>query len=215
MASIICLANSLKHNGRCVAGIDIATGQWIRPVSRLSSGRISVERSTINGEPIQPLDLVEIPLANTGQGYECENRLILPGDWQRLDKVGAETMLQYCEQELLYSDHNDWINAVPYSYLLILPLEERRTLQIIETHHFRVWQNEYGKWKGGIPLTDGTRMVANITDPVLCRKLHEGYVLNQRCLVALSFSQPWKKPDVDSELLCYRLIVGVVELERG
>jgi hypothetical protein len=28
--TIVCLANSYKHGGRCIAGVDIHDGQWIR-----------------------------------------------------------------------------------------------------------------------------------------------------------------------------------------
>ncbi|MFP5272720.1 dual OB domain-containing protein [Coleofasciculus sp.] len=32
MKKIICLANSRKLDERCIAGIDLNTGKWVRPV---------------------------------------------------------------------------------------------------------------------------------------------------------------------------------------
>jgi hypothetical protein len=40
---IICLANSYKHNGRCIAGLNEA-GRWVRPVS--SSKKRAIDKET-------------------------------------------------------------------------------------------------------------------------------------------------------------------------
>ncbi|MFM8305620.1 MAG: dual OB domain-containing protein, partial [Microcystis aeruginosa] len=32
LKKIVCLANSWKLNERCIAGIDISSGNWVRPV---------------------------------------------------------------------------------------------------------------------------------------------------------------------------------------
>ncbi len=61
---LICLANSYKSGGRCVAGIEPISGRWIRPVSKGVNGALSSEQSSaINGgtsRPVRPLDLIEI-----------------------------------------------------------------------------------------------------------------------------------------------------------
>jgi len=212
MVEIICFANSLKRGGRCIAGINSSTGEWVRPISRLDDGRIPSNLSTVDGEPIQPLDIIDIPLFDQGKGYECENRFISSKIWRRLGKAEPEDIAQYCEEEILHSDYDDWLNAVPYSYLMDLPFKQRRTLQLVEAQDFRVWCNSYGKWKGAIPLATKENLVANVTDPALCTKLNNGYSLSAQCLIALSLSQPWKKPDSEDESLCYRLIAGVIEL---
>ncbi|EDZ93159.1 hypothetical protein AmaxDRAFT_4043, partial [Limnospira maxima CS-328] len=46
MSKLICLANSRKNNDRCIAGIEISTGKWVRPVTRLDDGRIPVNMSS-------------------------------------------------------------------------------------------------------------------------------------------------------------------------
>lgn len=39
---MICLANSRKIGGRCVAGIDVNTGEWVRPV-RDNGGALTLD----------------------------------------------------------------------------------------------------------------------------------------------------------------------------
>lgn len=212
MSRLICLANSRKHNGRCIAGIDISTGDWVRPVTSLDDGRIPTDISLIDRKPIQLLDVVDIPLSKMVQGYECENRLILDGSWKRVGRVATNDVIPYCENKILHTHRDDWINAIPHSYISSLPADKRRTLQIIKVSGFQTWRNNYGKWKGSIPLKSGQDLVLNVTDPELCNKLDNDYAVNSECLVVLSLAQPWKKPSSEGELQCYRLIAGVLEL---
>src|SRR5688572_20697011 len=59
---IVCLANSRKLSGRCVAGIEIVDSQlsgWIRPVSVRQSHEVSeIEREYRDGSDPQVLDIV-------------------------------------------------------------------------------------------------------------------------------------------------------------
>ena len=61
---IICLANSIKNNGRCVAGkelINSGYGSWIRPVSYRKTEEISEEEQRFeNGKEPQIMDIVSI-----------------------------------------------------------------------------------------------------------------------------------------------------------
>src|ERR1700724_493001 len=64
--TIVCLANSRKHSGRCVAGKEFLgrrAGGWIRPVSRLQSQELSEEDMRYeNGEYPKLLYVVQIPV---------------------------------------------------------------------------------------------------------------------------------------------------------
>ena len=60
---LLVLANSYKPGGRCIAGIDLDTGKWVRPVGDLPEGSISFAATKVNkaGDfvPVAPLDMVE------------------------------------------------------------------------------------------------------------------------------------------------------------
>ncbi len=85
MVQVICLANSLKLNERCIAGINPTTGKWIRPISSSypNDGRISKHIRLVNGKEPALLDVLEIPLEQTGSdfGFESENLTIATGTW--------------------------------------------------------------------------------------------------------------------------------------
>ena len=64
--TIICLANSYKHHGRCVAGKEFSEhrpGPWIRPVSGRPGHEIQeVELICTDRRPLEVLDIARVTL---------------------------------------------------------------------------------------------------------------------------------------------------------
>jgi hypothetical protein len=209
---IICLANSWKHGDRCIAGIDPNTGEWIRPVSHLNDGRVPKQMRLIDGEEPQLLDLLEIPLADDGPdfGFEKENRSILPGKWRRVGRVHPQDAIQYCEPAK-YILHNSQ-KYVPITYMRSLPVEQRRTLELILVPKFSV--TLFGsQWKSTIVNVTGAQLSnLNITDPVFVEQLAVGYRPTHPCLVTVSLGMPWRPRNWEGDDPCWKLIAAVVEL---
>jgi hypothetical protein len=83
LKTIVCLANSRKHNGRCIAGIEIVDRRpeaWVRPVSSRAGAEVSEdERRYEDGSDPRVLDIVEIPLLDAvPDGYQVENWTLDP-----------------------------------------------------------------------------------------------------------------------------------------
>ncbi|MGH8387551.1 MAG: dual OB domain-containing protein, partial [Pseudomonas sp.] len=79
--TIVCLANSRKLSGRCVAGLELTSGGksiWIRPVSSRLGGELSDnDRRYKNGQEVQVLDKVSIVFKGPiPHGFQPENHLI-------------------------------------------------------------------------------------------------------------------------------------------
>lgn len=217
---IICLANSWKHQERCIAGIDYDTGRWIRPVcDRLypQDGRVPVYVRVVEGREPELLDILEIPLDDTGPdfGFECENLSILPGQWNYLGKATIEDIRRQC-LNFKYILHNSEKSVNP-SDLKTRPFHHRRTLQLVKTNRFYIQghTNYKGKtdWRGTLETANGCKLEkAKITDPVFVKKLDSGHQPSQNCLVTVSLSIPWAPSDGEGEPLCWKLIAGVIEL---
>lgn len=89
---MLCLANSFKSGGRCVAGLDWAggaAGGWLRPVlAGRGDGCLPEERMS-DGSPLRPGDIVGVPfLREVPHLHQTENRLVRPGvPWKPLGRL--------------------------------------------------------------------------------------------------------------------------------
>ncbi len=210
MTQIICLANSQKHGDRCIAGIDICTGKWIRPVSNLDDGRVSTDICLINNEEPQLLDILDIPLGEQDSGYECENLKILPGQWTKVGQVSPKDLFSYCEQEFFYSQYP---KAVPFSSLNSLPFDKKHTLQLIKATVTQIRKyDDSKKWEASLSISNLQTLTAKVTDVTMINRLNQGLdIKNKECLFTISLAKPWRRNDSD-ELSCWKLIAGVIEL---
>lgn len=92
--TIVCLANSRKESGRCIAGRvwndEGKPGEWIRPVSDRPKEEVSeYERSYEDGSTAQVYDIIDIPLIRAKpQGWQSENWLLDPEYyWEKHDRI--------------------------------------------------------------------------------------------------------------------------------
>ena len=79
--TIVCLANSFRHGGSCVAGIEYENGQFsdcIRPTSHRNDHAINNDEKTCsNGERCNVLDILKISFdQHVPMGHQTENWLI-------------------------------------------------------------------------------------------------------------------------------------------
>ena len=90
---IVCLANSRKLHGRCVAGREWNDGQagpWIRPVSDREHQEVSeYERQYEDGSDPRVLDVIDVPVVEPRpQSFQSENWLLDPEYyWERVGKL--------------------------------------------------------------------------------------------------------------------------------
>ena len=110
---IVCLANSRKRGGRCVAGKELRAdgkgGSWLRPVSARENEEVSLrERSYANGGDPEILDLIDVPLLNPRpKTYQRENWLLDPTRrWSRVGQANRADLHRLTDR-----DEPLWING--------------------------------------------------------------------------------------------------------
>ncbi|MFI1679080.1 dual OB domain-containing protein [Streptomyces sp. NPDC020607] len=87
---LVCLANSRKHLGRCIAGIDIESESWVRPVSSRQTHEVSApERQYRDGAEPRILDVVSMRLLRPKRfGFQTENWVLDPNSqWVKLGRI--------------------------------------------------------------------------------------------------------------------------------
>src|SRR5206468_2859420 len=98
---IICLANSKKMSGRCIAGRELGAGgagQWIRPVSSRPNEEVSEnERQYADGSDPGLLDVIDVPLLRQApHACQTENWLLDPSQYWRRIRRANWNELQAC-----------------------------------------------------------------------------------------------------------------------
>ena len=100
---ILCLANSRKLSGRCIAGREfdgLEAGPWIRPVSDREHEEVSeYERRYQDGSDPQVLDVINIPLLEPRPGgYQVENWLLDPEYyWEKAGQLSRAELARFVE----------------------------------------------------------------------------------------------------------------------
>lgn len=211
MARIICLANSTRPGGRCIAGIDIDTEKWVRPVSRYNNRAITWDMRNIEGEEPEILDVIEIPLEDHGpdEGCQPENRLVKPGKWRIVDQKRPRQMLKYCDDDstILHSG----TDSVLATFFENLPRKKWKSLQLIRNKNVSFHLDYLGKRRAF--FRDGKRQYLELAvkDPVFLNKLVKEEDVSSDCIMTISLAGPWA-PSITEPKRCYKLVAGVVEL---
>jgi hypothetical protein len=220
--TIVCLANSRKMSGRCIAGKEIDShkrfGEWIRPVSDRSSQEISEEeRQFENGGDPKLLDIVRIEMLEARpHAPQLENHLIDTRrywvnrgrvTWDELkgaiDEVNGQLWLNG------FSSYNGTNDRIPEgraagltgSLLLIEP-EDLVISVAVEGADFN---NPKRKVRARFTL-NGENYVIAITDPVVAREYlakDDGEYPADVALLCVSIGEPYQG-------YCYKLAAAVI-----
>ena len=218
---IVCLANSRKLNGRCIAGRELVSGSpgaWIRPVSEREKQEVSeYERQYEDGSDPKLLDVIDIPFLEHRPGeYQPENWLLDPKVyWSKVDKFS------WGELELfLDSEGSLWQNGF-HTYNGMndkIPLEEaqKETSSLKLIHVDKVHLNVFVP--GEIFGNSKRRVQAQfhfseseyalwVTDPDIERyylaRADGDYELSE-CYLTVSLGEPY-------DGYCYKLVAAIIE----
>ena len=220
---VVCLANSRKLRGRCVAGREWADGRagpWIRPVSEREGGAVSeFERKYEDGGDPRVLDVIDVPLlAQRPGGYQTENWLL--DSRRNWTKVGR---LSWFDLPALADPVEPlWIDGIRtyHGRNDKVPLESVGTLdsslRLIHVDRIRLDVFSPGEAFGnpkrcvrGTFRHAGTEYALRVTDPEhegrYLAKLDGAYQLDE-CYLTISVGEPFQGA-------CYKLIAAIIAEE--
>jgi hypothetical protein len=221
---LVCLANSRKLQGRCVAGIELAGDLrvgWVRPISAREHEEVSEdERQYEDGSDPHVLDLMEVPLIEPRpKAYQQENWL-LDADyyWRRVGRVTWDDLKRLADPvgPLWINGHstsNGLNDRIPLDLVggiggsLRLLRVERLTLAVFKPGE--AFGNPKRRVQGRFHHA-GTAYHLWVTDPSYEReykaKVDGTYEIGES-YVTVSLGEPHKGS-------CYKLIAAIIE-HRG
>lgn len=108
---IVCLANSRKFGGRCVAGKRLngdSVGEWVRPVSPKETGELNSRVIALQGGAMPALgDILSIPVDKPApHPYQSENIFLKSETWQKVGEFSPDRL-----DALLDSPETLWQNG--------------------------------------------------------------------------------------------------------
>ena len=217
---IVCLANSRKLHGRCVAGREWnerRAGSWIRPVSARELGEVSeYERQYEDGSDPQVLDVMDVPVLEARPvGCQTENWLLDPKRyWEKVGRLSwLELPLLADTDASLWVDGHSTYNGVHDKIPIETAQRLENSLRLIRVDKLELSVFKPGEAFGNMKrrvqgrfMHAGKRYGLWVTDPTYERrylaKLDGNYRIGE-CYLTVSLGEPYGGA-------CYKLIASII-----
>lgn len=223
---ILCLANSYKHDHRCMAGIRLGTKKWIRLVGPTIPGCLTVkEASYSNGTEVRLLDIFEADLGEPcASNCHPEDVYLNPSPLRLVDRLdqpyqATKLLLHKSREQSILQGASDRIYVRK-----IQGYRVPRSIELIQPEDLWWWiRDESGKRKNRALFRIGAasriRYDLAVTDPVWLQQLsflnpgiYRHSVLcgdkPDKTLLTVSLSEPF-------ENFHYKIVAGVLCLPES
>lgn len=221
----ICLAHSKKYAERCVAGLRVDNGEWVRPVSREEHGELTPRQLRLadGGEP-QNFDVISaafaerVPLKNQPENWRIQN-----WPWKLVCRPGPAQYAGVLRKALFRGTvlFGNTADRVHYGVFEAAPAKE--SLVLVKPAHPRWTVKRTLTWKKQLRVNFGLGPVnynLAVTDIPYDEKLKElelgEYpseklgILNENTLYfTVSLGEPFENGN------CFKLVAAVLQLPIG
>lgn len=217
---IVCLANSRKQSGRCVAGKELrgeGPGAWVRPVSdRPFEELLPRDRRCRDGSEPRLLDLIDVPLrAPRPRTYQCENWLLdRAHPWGRAGRLDWDDLAACADDPpTLWTNGSSSLHGLNDRVRLAEAQRQTCSLYLLYVPALRLYvfapPRKDGKLIRRVQADFTHRRVPYrlwVTDPVV----EERYLAGQdgefrlgECFLTVSLGEPF-------EGYCYKLVAAII-----
>jgi hypothetical protein len=220
---ILCLANSNKMRGSCIAGLRLDGGGWIRPVARTPHGELYPAHYILpDGSCPQLFDRIRISfIERRALSHQPENWLIADQPWQLVSRGLSAESAALLESHLIAGPAllGNFSHKIPFERFETEPAMS--SLGLIRPGNLR-WTIEHLPYNAhkasALFRLGGTSYRLSVTDPAQLdafRALPPGEYPGTACgvaagievLLTISLGDPWE------DGYCYKLVAGVLALE--
>ncbi|TVM03357.1 MAG: hypothetical protein CV087_05685 [Candidatus Brocadia sp. WS118] len=219
--TIICLANSRKHQGRCVAGKTEDGKKWIRPVSEGDDEGLSQDHITYSdGNQVRVLDIIQIKLESTKPSV-CHPENYLNSEttaWKKVGLYDVKKLDNICDHP-----SNLWLvderqDRVPQAYWKNSTIKS--SLYLIKPSSFHLVREDYTYPNGNIKKkvrgvfaynnTDYDFRVTDIEveDKYLKKNVGKHSLKCGHVYLCISLSEPFTGQDN----ACFKLVASVIQV---
>ena len=218
LKQIVCLANSRKYKALCVAGKEFTSktiGPWIRPVSSLTTGQLSVAQTLYSdGSAPVLLDIMEIGLlSHDPEDFQSENHVIdTETHWEKrgtFSRSQLNSLLDKVPKIWLngFQSNNGLNDRVPEDYAaekldssLLCIRPDELTLYVTKPWDRKTVRAHFG--------FSGVTYDFKVTDTMIEKeylKQPDGYQKRGNAVLCISLAPPFKGN-------CYKLVAGVIRV---
>ncbi|MFH1581570.1 MAG: hypothetical protein ABIC39_05795 [Pseudomonadota bacterium] len=219
---IICLANSIKINGRCIAGKDTTDHDWIRPVSESYTGELSKEQ-IIDADGKEPdlLDILRIPIkSRSPKYYQPENATVGSEKWQKKGRFREEDLDGICDKTpLLWDNSHPDNNRISLGH--IKSCHSMSSLLLVRVNQISIARANYQekkKYRASFNY-EGIEYDLPVTDPKIRKEFENAppgkYPLKARkFFLCISLTEPFQNLDSSEEACCYKLVASIIRTNK-
>ncbi len=227
--TIICLANSRKEGGYCLAGKDVTNSNWIRPVGYTASGELQKKAMILyedrlpqwlaklfmffrtNKPQPQLLDIIQIPFEDRQEhSYQSENYLIAKQQiWLKHGTLATENLEKLCDSVLSlwfngYNSYNGINDRIPVE---LVNQKITTSLLLIKVKELTILvDRELNRLKTrAIFYYNNQQYKLVITDPKIesSYRFKDGHK-KHNVYLCISLGEPF-------ENFCYKLVAAIIE----
>lgn len=206
--TIVVLAKSIKHGKYCVAGKDINSNEWVRPVSDINGAELSEEQCKCTNDQWQQrgnspyssnvLKKIEIrflqhaPLPNQPENYIISDQV-----WQHRFNIKAHEIQNYLDEpETLWGDDS----RIAFSLIENNADSIQQSLYLVKVDNLTLYKNEEDKRRASF-YYKGRNYDLSVTDPNFDNILKDGSQ-NLKGILCISLGENYNG-------YCYKIVATI------